>query len=197
MKKSFITVVGLCISLALLQACDEKETAKIENEVKPQEATTQPKETAPTTETSSSQVSSQPQNHVEAKPEESKPTTAPEEPKIDTSVFAYADSVDVTDARDITQHIDLAVHMGEGPTPAMATQHVITQAYDFLQQKDIKGANTVTIGIMQQDIRIFQITVDLKKFKPGENFIKSVLSASKIEKMSDSVKEYGRATGFW
>lgn len=83
--------------------------------------------------------------------------------------------VDVTDSRDITEHIDLVVHMKNSVKPGLATQHVFTQAYDFLQQDDIKGAKTVTIGIMSGDHRVTQITVDAPKFKPEEHLIKSVL----------------------
>lgn len=129
-------------------------------------------------------------------------TTKQEEPrkeksKINTSVFAYAKSVNVTDARDITKHIDLIVNMSEEPTQGLVTQHVFTQSYDFLQQEDIKGAETVTIGVMHGKIRVAQITVDIKKFVAGDHFVKSVLEASKIDKMNDEVKKYGKTMELW
>ncbi|WP_339267704.1 hypothetical protein MKY48_27410 [Paenibacillus sp. FSL W8-0187] len=120
-----------------------------------------------------------------------------DESLIDTSVFAYAMKVDVTDSRDITEHIDLVVHMKDSVKPGLATQHVFTQAYDFLQQDDIKGAKTVTIGIMSGDHRVTQITVDAPKFKPEEHLIKSVLGASTIDKMYPEVKEYGQVMELW
>lgn len=120
-----------------------------------------------------------------------------EESKVDTTVFVYAESVDVTDARDITQHIDIVVHMSNELTPGLATQHVFTQAYDFLQQKDIQGTKTVTIGVMQGDLRISQITIDVSKFKAGEHLVKSVLDASTIDKMNDDVKEFGKVMNLW
>jgi hypothetical protein len=135
-----------------------------------------------------------PQEEQPAQPEQA---AEPAQPSIDTSVFQYAKSVDVDDSRDIMQHINLVVNMSEDITAALATTHVFTQTYDFLQQKDIAGANTVTIGIMKGDIRVAQITVDVKKFKAGENYIQSVLQASKIDKMSSEVKEYGKSAGYW
>jgi hypothetical protein len=117
--------------------------------------------------------------------------------EIDTSVFAFAQSVDITDARDTNKHIDLVVNMSEEITPALATQHVFLQTYNFLQQKDIKGADTITIGVMNGKFRVTQITVDCKKFVAGENLLTSVMAASKIDKMDDVVVQFGKETGFW
>lgn len=116
---------------------------------------------------------------------------------IDTSVFVYATKVDVTDARDITEHIDLVVHMNEDVKLGLATQHVFTQAYDFLQQDDIKGAKTVTIGVMSGNLRVAQITIEMSKFKPEGQLIKSVLEASSIDKMYPEVKDYGKVMELW
>lgn len=138
---------------------------------------------------------------TESKPAAEPKTVEKETPvatsNIDTSVFAYADSVDVTDSRDTTKHVDVVVHMSEELTPALATQHVFKQAYDFLQQADIKGAKTVTIGVMVGDFRVAQITVDTAKFKAGEDYIKSVIQASKIDKMTPEVESYGKETQKW
>ncbi|AKM19787.1 hypothetical protein GARCT_02536 [Geobacillus sp. 12AMOR1] len=128
-----------------------------------------------------------------SKPKETKAT----ENKIDTSVFEYAKKVNVTDSRETTKHIDVVVHMSTEPTPGLATRHVFSQTYDFLQQDDVKGAETITIGVMQGEKRIAQITVDIKKFQPGEQVIDSVLKASTIDKMSPEVKEFGKTTGLW
>ncbi|UYL94150.1 hypothetical protein PK52_gp20 [Geobacillus phage vB_GthS_PK5.2] len=117
--------------------------------------------------------------------------------KIDTSVFEYAKKVEVTDARDITKHINLVVHMSEELTPGLATRHVFYQTYDFLQQNDIKGADTVTVGVMQGDIRVAQITVDVKKFQPDDQIIQSVLKAATIDKMRPEVKEFGKVMNLW
>lgn len=114
---------------------------------------------------------------------------------ISTEVFAYAKSVDVNDSRELTKHIDVVVHMHEELTAGLATQHVLTQTYDFLQQEDIKGAKTVTISVKQGDKRVSQFTVDVIKFKAGEHLIKSILDASTIDKMSDEVKEHGKVLG--
>ena len=137
-----------------------------------------------------------------AEPKKEETSTEPKETKatenkIDTSVFEYAKKVDVTDSREITKHISVVVHMSTEPTPGLATRHVFSQAYDFLQQDDVKGADTITIGVMQGKKRIAQITVDTKKFQPGEQIIESVLKASTIDKMSPEVKEFGKTTDLW
>lgn len=129
--------------------------------------------------------------------EKDTPVTPAATSNIDTSVFSYAESVDVTDSRDTAKHIDVVVHMSDELTPELATQHVFKQAYDFLQQADIKGAETVTIGVMNGDFRVAQITVDTAKFKAGENYFQSVMKASKIDKMNPEVKTYGKETGNW
>lgn len=117
------------------------------------------------------------------------------EPQIDTKVFQYASKVDITDARSITKHITVTVFMSDDLTQPLATQHVINQSYRFLQQEDIKGANTVTIGVMHGNLRVFQYTVDMTKFKPNgsEPMTNVVLKASKVEKMSPDVEVYAKA----
>lgn len=123
--------------------------------------------------------------------------SAPEVPQIDTSVFVYAQDVKVTDALDITKHIDVVVYMSEDVGKGLAVQHVFTQLYDFLQQTKVKEAETVTVGIMSGDFRIAQITVDMGKFEAGEHFIRSVMDASKIDKMDDDIREYGESLELW
>jgi hypothetical protein len=119
------------------------------------------------------------------------------ESKLDTSVFVYAKSVDVTDGREAMKHLDLVVNMDKSTAPGLATRHVLTQTYDFLQQSDISGADTITIGVMSGDLRVSQITVDVAKFKAGDNIIGSVLIASKIDKMTPEVKEFGKTMNLW
>jgi hypothetical protein len=118
---------------------------------------------------------------------------------IDTSVFAYAENVEVTDARDNTKHINLVVQMSEETKTGMAAQHVLNQAYDFLQQEDIDGAETITIGVMQADTRILQLTINVKEFVPidSESMAKCVLKASTIDKMTTEVEEYGKTMELW
>lgn len=115
-----------------------------------------------------------------------------ESTKIDTSVFAYAKKVDVTDAIDINQHVTVFVTMSEELTPGLATQHVLNQSYDFLQQEDIKGAKTVTIAVKQGDIKIAQITVNKDNFVPNdtEPMASVVLKAAEIDMMKPEVKEF-------
>lgn len=186
---SIAQVLSICILMILLQAC-----ATTENTVNGTEET---KVETNKVETPEASVQPVPSSNTEGTNNSTEPKDEHEETKIDTSAFIYAKNVDVTDARNITKHIDLVVHMNEGPTPGLATQHVFIQTYDFLQQDDIIGADSITIGIMQGDFRISQITVDLTKFEAGENLINSVLQASKIDKMNDDVKEYGKVMELW
>lgn len=181
-KKWWVWVLAVAIIAAIVGGEETEETSA---------PTEQQQQTSTEVEESESEPKKEPA------PEDKQEEPKKEEQKIDTSVFVYAKSVDVTDARDITQHIDIVIHMGKEPTPGLATQHVFTQAYDFLQQEDIKGAKTVTIGVMQGDFRIAQITVNLEKFKAGEHLVDSVLQASKIDKMNDDVKEYGEIMDLW
>lgn len=179
----------LALILALVGCSDGQPQTEAEPQTASQEAVTQEQQPE------AIQATSAPSPDSVTSTETKEPKK--EESKIDTSVFVYAESVDVTDARDITQHINVVVHMSTEPTPGLATQHVFSQAYDFLQQEDIQGAKTVTIGVMQGDLRISQITIDVSKFTAGDNIIKSVLDASNIDKMIDEVKEYGKVMNLW
>jgi hypothetical protein len=171
--------IGL-LALGLLVGCSDSETTKEKEEVKVESTEVEEEVTETTTEVAEEEV-------VE------------EEVNIDTSVFVYAEDVEITDARDITKHLDLVVHMSPKTKTGMAAQHVITQVYDFLQQEDITGADTVTIGIMQDGIRTAQITTEVSKFVPipDKSMIECVLEASTIDKMSDEVKEHGKIMELW
>lgn len=116
---------------------------------------------------------------------------------IDTSAFSFAKSVEVTDARDTTKHINLVAKLDAEATQGLAAQNIFQETYKFLQQDDIKGADTVTIGVVCGDIRVAQITVDVTKFKTGDDELKAVLSASKIDKMNPDVKDYGKVMNLW
>src|SRR5690606_1317116 len=65
------------------------------------------------------------------KEETKEPAETVEEAKIDTSVFKYAKSVEVTDARDTNKHITLQIDLNDDAQAGMGTQHVLTQMYDF------------------------------------------------------------------
>ncbi|MFS0777655.1 hypothetical protein ABC255_16850 [Neobacillus sp. 3P2-tot-E-2] len=85
--------------------------------------------------------------------------------------------------------------MNEELTPQLATQHVLNQSYDFLQQEDLAGANTVTIGVMHGETRVFQFTVDKTKFTPNDSepMVNVVLQASKVDKSTPEIDEYATA----
>ncbi|SDM29991.1 hypothetical protein SAMN05428961_11325 [Paenibacillus sp. OK060] len=109
----------------------------------------------------------------------------------------YATDVEVTDAIDITEHIDVVVYMSEEVKEGLAVQHVISQTYNFLQQDKVNEAKTVTVGVMSGNLRIAQITVDMDKFKAGEHIINSVLDGSKNDKMDDEVRDYVKVMELW
>lgn len=89
--------------------------------------------------------------------------------KIDSTVFEYATKIDVTDAIDLNDHVILILNMNEKTQPGMATQHVVNQTYDFVQQADIKGAKTIGINIKQSEKKIAQFTVHMDKFVPNDD----------------------------
>lgn len=119
--------------------------------------------------------------------------------KIDTSIFEYATDVEVTDAIDTNQHITVKLTISEDSKPGMQVQNIIGQTFDFLQQEDIKDANTITILVLQNDIKVAQYTVQKDKFVPNESdpMIDLVLQASEIEQMSEEVKQHGEALELW
>lgn len=119
--------------------------------------------------------------------------------EIDTSVFEYAEKVEVTDAIELNDHITLIISMSESTKPGMATQHVVNQTYDFVQQVDVKGAKTIGINVKQGDNKIAQFTVYTDKFKPNDDepMSDAVIAASEIEFMTDEVKEHGKVMDSW
>ena len=117
---------------------------------------------------------------------------------IKTDVFEYAKKVDITDARDINKHVTAIVFMSDELTLGLATQHVLNQSYNFLQQADLESADTVTIGVMQGEKRVFQCTVTMKNFVPNDSIPMAdvVLKASKVEKIDSQVQEFANAIGW-
>ncbi|QGG51630.1 hypothetical protein [Lysinibacillus pakistanensis] len=131
---------------------------------------------------------------IESKPKENKSKTA-----IDTSVFEYANSVQITDAIDLNNHVTLIINMKEATKPGLAMQHVVNQTYDFIQQVDVKGAKTIGINIKQGANKIAQFTVFKDKFVPNDDepMSDAVIAASDIEFMTDEVKVFGKTTDSW
>lgn len=157
------------------------------------------KEVAPKSDTIKSETTT-PKNET-VKPE----TTAPKSEKVETKkntiktdVFEYAKKVDITDARDINKHVTAIVFMSDELTLGLATQHVLNQSYNFLQQADLESADTVTIGVMQGEKRVFQCTVTMKNFVPNDSIPMAdvVLKASKVEKIDSQVQEFANAIGW-
>ncbi|MCT8975511.1 hypothetical protein N4T77_02755 [Clostridium sp. CX1] len=117
---------------------------------------------------------------------------------VKTDAFSYANKVDITDARGITNHVTATVFMSDELTQGLATQHVLNQSYEFLQQADLKGVDTVTIGVMKGDIRVFQYKVTMKDFVPNDSDKMSdvVLKSSKVEKMAPQVEKHAKIMGW-
>lgn len=121
------------------------------------------------------------------------------ESEIDTTVFEYALATEVTDAIDINDHVTVFVEMREDISPGLATQHVVNQTYDFIQQDDVIDAKTITIAVKQGDIKIAQFTVNTANFVPNDDIpmTQLVMTASEIDFMTDEVKEFGKTMEAW
>lgn len=136
---------------------------------------------------------------TESEPDDVSEELTEEESTINTDVFAYATKTEVTDAIDINDHVTVFVYMSEELTPGLASQHVLNQTYDFIQQEDVKDAKTISINVKQGDTKILMYTVEKDKFKTNDEIPMSdlVLEASKVEFMTDEVKEFGEIMEMW
>lgn len=134
----------------------------------------------------------------EAKQTEPK-TEKPEKAEIDTSVYKYAEKVEVTDAIDITQHVTVFVDIPNENVPGQSVINVLSDTYDFLQQDDMSGAKTVTIAVRQNGIKIAQFTINKDKFVPDDDqpMAGQVVKAAEIETLSNEVREYGSVMELW
>lgn len=123
----------------------------------------------------------------------------PETPTINTSIFDLAKEVNVTDARDLTKHITVQIVLRDEVKATNGVNAVLQQTYDFLQQEDIKGAETVTIFVNSGNLKVFQFTVDTAKFVTNDevSMAKLVLNASEVEKTTPEIEEFGRTFEFW
>lgn len=135
----------------------------------------------------------------EEKKVEPKEEVKKEEPEIATDVFSYAEKVEVTDAIDTNQHVTVFVFMSEELTPGLATQHVVNQTYDFLQQTDIEGAKTISVNVKQGELKIAMYTVNKDQFVPNDSepMASVVMKASTMEFMVPEVEEYGKTMELW
>lgn len=190
MKKIIYSATIILLLMGCNDNSPQKNTETIVEDNETSQATV-----SPTTEVNTTNKVEEP----EVKPEESKTEEIEDEIKIDTSIFDLAKEVNVTDARDLTQHITLQIILKDAVKQGNGVQAVLTQTYDFLQQEDIAGANTITIFVNSGQLKIFQITIDTSKFKTNDeiSMVKLVLDAAEIEKMTDEVKSYGEALELW
>ncbi|MEK4255457.1 membrane lipoprotein lipid attachment site-containing protein [Ureibacillus sp. FSL K6-2830] len=177
MKKTLIFI----LSIFLLAACSDKA----------EEATTDKSSSEPIPENSESETEDILDDSVVEEVEEKN--------NIDTSVFEYATNVEVTDGREFTQHITVAIDLAPDADPGMGTLNVLKQAYDFLQQEDIAGAETVTIYVRVNDIKVSQFKIYTSKFVPNdqEPMAKVVLKAADIEFLRPEVQEFGKVMELW
>lgn len=118
---------------------------------------------------------------------------------INTSVFEHAKSVEVTNARDLNKHITLKVDLANTTNPGQGTLNVLTQTFDFLHQNDVVGAETITVFVRVNDIKVSQFKIHTAKFKPNDNdpMAGLVLEASDIEFLTPEVKSYGETFELW
>lgn len=135
----------------------------------------------------------------ESKEESKKEVTEPTEEvvidkEIDTSVYQYASKVDVTDAREINDHITLMIDM-KTDNHGMAFQHVLNQTYDFLQQPEITDAKTISVNIRVDGKKIAMFTAHPGKLKTNdeESMAQLVLDASVVEMVLPTVEDYATA----
>lgn len=189
--KYFILLLTLGLVLSACGNQSVEETSSDKNEKVESEEVAKKEVKEETTEVTNEEVEAK-KEETEEKPVEKKPT-------IDTSVFEFAKNVEVTDAIDSNQHVTVFVEMSEETQPGMATQHVINQTYDFIQQEDISNAKTVTIAVKQGETKIAQFTVNKDKFTPDDSkpMTEAVINASEIEFMTDEVKQFGQNLGTW
>ncbi|MCM3636522.1 hypothetical protein M3152_02230 [Sporosarcina luteola] len=117
--------------------------------------------------------------------------------QIDTSVYEYASNVDITDARELNNHITLMIDM-KTDNPGMAFQHVLNQTYDFMQQSDIEGAETIGINVRVDGNKVGMFTAYPDKFIPNDDepMSDAVLAASEIQMMTEEVEKFGETMGW-
>ncbi|MDV6377719.1 hypothetical protein ORD22_05500 [Sporosarcina sp. GW1-11] len=132
------------------------------------------------------------------KAEAQKPKEVDVKKEIDTSVYEYVSNIDVTDARDINNHITLMIDM-KTENQGLAFQHVLNQTYDFLQQTDIKDAKTIGINVCVKGNKVGMFTVYPERFQPNDNepMADVVLVASEVEMVNSEVEEFGRLMELW
>ncbi len=192
MKSKLLSIVPIVVFSMALFGCAEGSEPK---EEKKTDTNTEEVKT-----NDSGKSSEQTKENTEEPNEEKKEqVNEVEQPTINTDVFAYATKTEVTDAIDINDHVTVFVYMSEELTPGLASQHVLNQTYDFIQQEDVKDAKTISINVKQGDTKIFQFTVDTTKFKTDDEIPMSdlVLEASEVEFMTDEVKEFGEIMEMW
>lgn len=172
----------LLLSLVLvLSACGsdepEKETLEVEDTPKQDEVEKgEPAEEEP----------------VEEEVDEESNEETNDESAIDTSMYEYAENVEVTDALEINDHITLIIDMPESNTQGLAFQHVLNQTYEFLEQGSAKEAKTIGINIRQGGNKIAMFTIYLERFveNDDEPMAQLVLDASVVEMTLPEVDQY-------
>ncbi|MBD7969580.1 hypothetical protein [Paenibacillus gallinarum] len=191
--KHFILIASLVL---VIQGCSaEKEHEAIQNQHQ-EVIQTEDNTTNEDAKSADDEINSDTKTLVEET--ETEEVVVSESQDIDTSIFIYANEVEVTDNLD---HIKVVIHMSEDFDKGKAVHHALNEIYFFLQQDRVKEVNTATFEVMSGDITITQLTVDISKFEPGEfiieKMIDSVMNATKIDKMDDEVRGYGENLKFW
>lgn len=134
-------------------------------------------------------------NENSPEPEEEPEEEPVEEREFDTSMYVYADEIDVTDNIEINDQIALIIDMPEHSIMGFTFQHVLSHTYDFLQQDTAKEAKTIEISILEEGNQIVVLTVhpdQLKEFKGNDDTTKDrlVLETSIINMALPEIVEH-------
>lgn len=183
MKK--VLGVGVILLVMLLAACGEEDAEPTKDDQKDKE-TDQVEE-----------VSAEPEEDTEEEGKDTKDAddTKSEESEIDTSMYEYAEDIEVKDALELNDHITLMIDMPEDNTQGLTFQHVVNQTYDFLQQDSAKEAKTIGINIRQGGNKIAMFTVHPDEFKTDDDDIAMadlVLDASVVNMALPEIEEYAK-----
>lgn len=184
----FKWAIGLFVALIIVAQFSPEQVEEATKEKKvPEETKATPTKTPSTAKTEKSEIVSKDK------------TKESDESGIDTNVFEYAEKVEVTNAIELNDHVTIFVFMNEEVKPGLAVQHVVNQTYDFIQQKDMTNAKTISVNVKQGDLKTAMFTVHTEKFVPDDDepMSDAVMKASDFEFMNGEVKEYGEIMGTW
>lgn len=191
-------VVGL-VAVLLLAGCSEEETkeAKKTEEV----VTTEDAKEKATEDSTTKEVEEKTTEDSTNKETEEQAIKEKSEDNGDTILFADtgAEEVKVTDEIKTKEQATAVIQIEPDVQAGAAVVNVVNKMYDFLQQEKLTDAKKVIVIVKQKDKRVAQFTVNTTKFdtKDGKWASDAVMDATKIDFMTDEVKEYGKLLEVW